>query len=217
MSESLDLQATFWSPIGQLRFPSLVKPTLDLSKNECWVTGLQCSLEDSDEMLGIVSASLADARRRLPQFPKTDKFKDARGREDFLNMPYRQATRKEGDTVVPIDGILQWSFKRKTVTSKGSPASPPMILDPRGGIVANPPEIGYGSVGRVAFKVFSYDNASKGVGFYLVGAQISKLADAGLDADAIEGDWDPASSGTTGSSAGSFVNPGTYDNDEVPF
>ena len=208
---TVDLQATFWSPVGTLRFPALVKPTLDLSKNEVWTCGIQCSLEDSDEMLAIVEASLVDARRRLPQFPKTDKFKDARGREDFLNMPYRQATRKEGDQVIPIDGVLQWSFKRKTVTSKGAQASPPTILDPRGTIVVNPPEIGYGSVGRVAFKVFAYDNASKGIGFYLVGAQISRLADAGLGgADAIEGDWDPASSGTSGSSGG-------FDTDEMPF
>ena len=222
MTQPLDLNQTFWTPIGTFLFPALVTPTRDLSNNEVWACGLHVPLDESDQLLAIVEAVLTDARRSMPGFPKTDKFKDSRGREDFLNMPYRQATKKDGEARVPIDGLLQWSFKRKTTTKKGNPASRPVILDPRGSIVADPPEIGYGSKGRIAFKAFAYDNASKGVGFYLVGAQVSSLAAGELDgADAIDGDWvpgaaAPAQSGTTGTAPGWNPQAGDFD-DEVPF
>lgn len=222
MTESFDLTQTFSTPVGRLLWPSLVKTTFDLGKNECWVCGMELTDDQSNALLAITEATLADVRKRVSTFPRSNTFKDGRGREDFLNMPYKQAMQKQGEEKVPKPGFLQWSFKRKALTAKGTQASPPVILSPRGEIVAQPPEIGHGSMGRVFFRTLAYDNASKGVMFYLAAVQISSLAQDEIGgADPIEGDWDPT--GTTGSSRQGQGqpqwNPGPLsgEDDEIPF
>lgn len=192
MTQPINLKENFFSPVGRLLWPSIVKTTHDLSNNECWSCGLELTEAESASMLMVVEAQLAEARRSIPGFPKTDRFKDSRGREDFVNLPYRPAMVKDGDQKVPKDGYLVWSFKRKTLTKRGDKATAPVILGPNGQLVQNPPDIGHSSIGRLVYRVFAYDNASKGVGFYLLGAQISSLATQELSgADAIDGDWNP--------------------------
>ena len=205
------------SPIGEILYPSLVTPGMDLSANECWQCGLRVNESEAAELMRHCDDLLNEYRANNPSFPQGSTWKNRQGRDEYLNFPYKPARRRiSEDQYEPIDGKVDLSFKRKTKTRKGDQNTPPVILSSRGVIVKNPPEITYGSVGRVIFSAFVYDNQSKGVAFFLKGVQIAKLAAAAIEAGAIDGGWDPEAEAAPTSQA-VFAPMPLGDDDDMPF
>jgi hypothetical protein len=207
------------TPIGEILYPSLVTAGADLSSNGCWQCGLRITLDEAQPIIALVDEVLAEYRRDNPTFPPAATWKNRQGREEYLNFPYRPARRRISDDQYEIiEGKIDLSFKRLVKTRKGYDSTPPVILSSKGQMVKNPPEITYGSVGRIIFSPFVYDNQSKGVAFYLKGAQIKSIAANVLSAPPMDDGWDPFDDSSQVIAAANNGGPFLPDNsDEIPF
>jgi hypothetical protein len=180
------------SPVGRIIYPSLNEPKENLSKNMEWGLGLEVDITEAESVMQLIEEQMTEFREKNPQFPKTNEFRNKLNKPDALNFPYKPSLKNEPDgTMVPIEGKIVFNFKRPLLSRNGKQNQAPVILSSKGQPVANPPEITTGSVGRAIFRPFVYDNASKGVGFYLLGVQIKALSSVVIEAEPIEGGWDP--------------------------
>ena len=208
------------TPIGEILYPSLVNPGPDLSGNICWQCGLRVDLEAAQPIIAMVDELLSQYRAENPSFPPANTWKNRQGREEYLNFPYKPARRKiNQDEYQIIENKIDLSFKRQTKTRKGESQTPPVILSAKGQQVKQPPEITYGSIGRLIFSPYVYDTQSKGVAFYLKGAQIKTINNNILDAPPMEDGWDPFAEDVkpAASGHGNLFALSAVNDDEIPF
>jgi hypothetical protein len=161
------------TPVGRMAYGSLIEPKEDPFGGCNWTVALVLKEEDSDGLLAVVETELEAARKKNPQFPKSN---------EKLNLPYSLSTTKndKGEKEI-VEGELLWRFKRKLIlkrrTGEEDRNTPPALYDSNGRFVSDlVKEIGWGSTGKVIYTPFTYCNTmNSGVSFQLTGFQINEL------------------------------------------
>lgn len=180
--------STHVTPVGSFAFPSLNEPRENLNKKLEWSVGIVLTEESATDVLKVIEAVIAEERARNPRFPKDD---------SVLNIPVGANYKKnEAGEKEIIPGQFLIRFKRP-YELKGKRTgdirinSAPVIYDGSGQLVSEPPNIGNGTEGKIIYRAFAYDNVQKGVGLYLMGAQIYKLntGEEAIKLAPIEGGW----------------------------
>lgn len=90
-------------------------------------------------------------------------------------LPWRNFINEQGDEL----DIWQVSFKRNCQTSRGADLAPPIVQDAKGTSWPADVLIGNGSVGKVAFDVWSWSNpeGGKGISLNLHGVRVLHLVE----------------------------------------
>lgn len=88
--------------------------------------------------------------------------------------PWKRETTVDGDGVETATGLYRITFARDTKTSRGNELPPPMVQDSKGNPWPVDVAIGNGSVCKIAYSTFLWDNAlgGKGVTLQLLGVRV---------------------------------------------
>ncbi|MEB3360681.1 MAG: hypothetical protein VKI42_01000 [Synechococcaceae cyanobacterium] len=156
------------APRGELMWAKVLRPGIankgKPDEKEQWSVDLLLAKADAEAQKFIQSLK--------------QQFLDAHGsasRPGPNGLPWRTFLNEQGDET----DIWQISFKRNVRTSRGAELAPPVVQDARGTLWPSDVLIGNGSVGKVAFDIWSWSNpeGGKGVSLNLHGVRVLHLVE----------------------------------------
>ena len=114
-----------------------------------------------------------------------DAFTEAHGKKKPAahGLPYEPESFTDDKGELQLTGYIKFKFKRKELSRNGEPLGAPKVVDANLRPWDQEKLIGNGSIIRISFTIFPYDQGGCGVGLFLKGVQVLKHVEYDPDAN----------------------------------